>query len=369
MFLFLAFAFSAFAEPLSVKDAAEVGRRSLRVISDMMSHADPEVRAKAAACWGPIGNKSAKRMLRGALKDAHPVVRIEAAFSLNLLGDDKGYEILEAIVLATTTASSRVKVSTKTAPIDAAGDAAREIVRNKIRALAVERLGEMGGVKAVEILERSVEDPSDMVRDASAVSLARLGFDELDAVFVETLKDPRESVRAATARALGLIGRPIGINELRSAAGDASPAVRAEVLRTLGMFSDFGNFELFYKGLSDGDRLVQAAAVESMGKLRMDASKKVLNSLAVSTQSAVMALKAQSSLSRRGEKVNLSLAERALRLRDADLLIDAMALLQVSREEDATTMLQGVLDSDHDPKVRLSAAAALVSRLQKPPRP
>lgn len=369
MLALLAVALSVSSGPLSQQDAGEVGRRSLRVISEMASHADPEIRALAAAAWGPIGNKAAIRSLRGALKDAHPVVRIEAAFGLNQLGDDRGYEVLEAIILVSSPTKARVSSSTKTALSEAPSEEAREIVRNKIRALAVERLGEMGGVKAVEILERSVEDPVDLVRDASAVALARLGFDELDPVFIETLQNPRDSVRAATARALGMIGRPIGIVELRDAASDKSPAVRAEVLRTLGTFSDFGNFEIFLKGIKDENRLVQAAAVEAMGKLRMDASKRVLADLAVSTGSAVLALKAMSSLSRRGEKVDLSLAERALLQKDADLLVDAMALLKVSRDDSATHLLLGVLNSDHDPKVRLEAAASLVNRLQRPKSP
>lgn len=343
--------------PAHSETPAELGMRSVKFLSGFMREKDPQIREQAAAAWGEIGNKAAIPMLKKALKDKSPLVRIEAAYSLHTLGDESGLEVLEKIVDISTAAPVR-------APRTPAEELA-EIAKTNARVQGIARLAEMGGVRAVAIFEKTIEDPSAAVRDASAIALAKMGFDELDQAFIDTLGAKNDSVRAAAAKALGQLGRSVGVEELRLATTDPAAGVRAEAMRSLGASPELGVLDVLTKGAHDQDKMVRAAAIGSLAKVPGPAATKVLFEISVDTSSPALAVKALAGLAAKGETVDLSLVERILNRGDSDLMVDGVDVLKAQKGDAATGLLVRTMEGSLDLRVRLKAAAVLVKRLQR----
>lgn len=349
--------------PAAAESSTETVRLALGYLAWALGSEDPEVRSLSARAWGELGNRSAKKLLKRALSDEDPYVRIEASYSLHRIGEEGGLESLADMVLA----SSSVVLGISTAPTRASSPDLdlREVTFHKIRVRAIERLADIGGEQVVEVLELSMEDPAESVRDATAVALARLGFNELDAVFLEALKDEKDSVRAAAARAIGRLGRPIGLRQLAWATTDYSPLVRAEAYRALGETRGFKLVGLLARGLKDDEILVRIAAVEGLGRIRTDLSRNILFEVAKDTGSPILALKASLQLARRGEKIALAIPDRALVSRDPDLVVEAVEILRSVPDESSTERLRSVLYGEYEPRARVLAAWGLVHRLAR----
>jgi HEAT repeat protein len=343
----------------AAEDNVEIGRRALQYLIGLMQHPDPEVRAEAAEAWGQVGNRAAIPLLRKALKDPVPFVQIEAAYALHKLGSKDALEPLEALALSTTTL-----IHTKTPKKDAIADEARAIARDNIRAKAIARLSDIGGVRTVELFEKTLNDPSPIVRDATAVGLAKLGFEELDDVFIEMLRDPNEARRAASAHALAQIGRPVGVEDLISAASDESAAVRAEAVMALGPTTDAKAQDAIIQALKDPSRLVQGAAAKALAQQGPSATK-TLYEVAADTASPVLALKAMHSLARRGDRVNFDFLGRVLGYDDQDLLKDVVEVLDVAKGDKPVGLLKQIFDQNIPERVKLRVAAALLKRTQR----
>lgn len=342
----------------SPESNARLGRTSLQFILSLMSEKDPGIRARAAAAWGEIGNKAGIPILRNALKDTDPYVRIAAAYGLHQLGDDSGEAELEKIAATPVAISSGTKKRNPAIEM-------RIIAQNKVRVEAILRMSEMGGESAVTVLEKTIEDPTGSIRDASAVALAKMGFNEFAGVFIEVLKSQDPVLRATAAKALGQIGNSTGVGALRAAAKDEAAAVRAEAVAALGQSPDSGILDVLAEALHDNDLMVRSSAVKSLERLREPEAAQMLYSVAEDTGIPALALKAMVSLSHRRSNVNLSLVERVFRQGDADLMIEAVEVLKTSRKESAGAILQATLDDPRlDKRVRLEAALALVKRFQ-----
>lgn len=364
MLLILAASLALAATP---DNSAEMGKKSLQYLAELMGSSDAEVRSQTAAAWGEIGNSAAVPLLTKALKDPNPYVRIEAACSLHSLGNDAGFPVIEAIILASTGTTKPPTVKGKVKAPAGPGDEMRLFAQNKVRAAAIGRFADIGGVRAAEIFEKTIDDLAPVVRDATAIGLARMGFDELDPVFIEMIKDKNEEVRAASAKALGQIGRPAAVTELRQAAEDPSPSVRAEAVAALGHYPDSGVLYTLTKALADKDRLVRANAVAALGKVPGSAAKEALFTVLKDTAIPAFTLKVMAALALRGDaSVDLALVEKTLRQKDADSMLDAVIVLKNSKSDGALALLRQAFEDNHDPQVRLQAAVAIIKRMQKP---
>lgn len=338
---------------------AELGKRALSLLSRSLTHEDPEVRAAAAAAWGAIGNPAAARVLKRALNDKNVYVRIEAATSLHSLGAEEGIAALERIVRHSTAALTGLSPA----------EEMRWLARNKSRILAIDRLSEIGGERAVELFERTLRDPSGAVRDATSVALARMGFSEFGEPFAAALRDRDEAVRATAARALGEIGRPEWLSFLRDATADPSVAVRAEAMRALARFSDPGSLKLLAQGTKDEDARVRAKALAALAQGRDLESSSLLRGILGEATAPEIKLKAMAGLARRGEKADLSWAVSALRQKDSDLKLLAIDVLRAVEEPASDEILAKFLEEEPDPRLKVGAAAILVKRLRKAGQP
>ena len=341
--------------PIIVSTAvpANLGREAVAILVGRAADPDPEVRALVAATWGELGNRAATTTLQRALADNNADVRINAAVSLQKLGDVQGL----------------VSLIDETKPIMSgrASTPAEELhrmARDAARARATLKLGEAGRESALEALRTALADPAGEVRDAAAVALARLGQGD-SKQFVTALKDPDEGVRASAAHSLGLIGRD-GLEGLKKAlSSDAAVSVRAEAAAALGSFSDEASTGLLAAALADKSGRVRLAAARALSRRDEPASTAALKKLADQAPPAELALVAAAALAARGEKADLGLAELTLSQKDPELKALAVAVLGASKMPEARILLAGVMRDDSEPRVRVQAAAAVIAQLRR----
>ena len=357
MFALVVAAVVAVAQTLSPADASAIGKKAIALLTQYAQEGDAEARAIVAAAWGQIGNPAAVPMLKSALKDKNVNVRIEAATSLQKLGEAvAAQEALEAII---------VKGSSAAIEGLAPKQEMRRLARDKTRAKAVARLSEFGGEQAVALFERTLEDTSPDVREATALALARMGLAEFAAPFLQAAQSKDENVRAATARALGEIARPEYFEPVHELALDSSPIVRLAAVEALARFDTSSAAEPLTQALRDDDARVRAKALTGLSKLPHPPTRGLLRELLKQAKVPEAALKAEAGLALRGEPVDLGFADRTLRLKDADLKTLAIEVLKVSSGDEAALLLKRTMEEETDTRLRLWAATALVKKLQR----
>lgn len=338
-----------------VDERVALGRSALRALTALSSDGDGEVRTMAARAWGEIGNPAAAPLLRKMLLDRRVSARIEAAYALSRLGSGEGIEVLEKVIMKSSAAKEGVLTP---------AEEMRLLAMNKSRVRAIGRLSEIGGERAVALFEKTIEDPSPAVRDATAVALARMGFDEFAGQFFDALKETDESVRAAAVAALGEIGGPAAFAALRRAAVDSSVPVRVEVMRVLGRYGDPSSAAILARGVADPDPRVRAAALGSLARIPDQGTVPLLQQTLKENPAIEAQLKAAAGLAVRGLPVaGLQAVEKAFESKDDDLKRLALELLEAIDSPESNARLKAVMESDPDARLRVQAAAALVKRL------
>ncbi len=320
-------------------DFTGLGAKALAYLASNAKNKDPQIRLEIAAAWGEIGNPAALALLRRSLKDPSPAVRVEAAYSMHRLGDSKGLKLLEELVVMSTSPAKGAKKETAPKP-PTPEEELREIGRDKVRTAAIGRLAEVGGVRTVTLFETALNDPSGPVRDAVAIALVKLGFEEFADGFIEALKSPDDKVRAAAAK--------------------------AEAMRALGNVPDSRMADLLARGLRDENLTVRSMAIQSLARIPGSQASRALKAFLETKPHQGLAMEASASLARRGETADLSPLEKVFDQGDSDLQLRAVDALKSVRGDPATILLQKAFSGDYEPRVRLKAAAYLVTRLQKP---
>lgn len=346
----------ASAQSLSPAEAAAIGKRAIAMLGEYAQDGDAEARALVAAAWGRIGNQAAEPFVRKALKDKNVIVRIEAATSLHMLGDDNAAGLaLEKII---------VKVSTPSAGATPQQQL-RQVAREQARAKAIARLSEFGGEDAATLFESTVQDRSSIVRDATNLALARMGLDEFGKPYLDAAKDEDAGVRAAAARSLGEIGRPEYLAAVRRLAKDDSVDVRLEAVEALSHFSGAEAAAPLMAALRDQDARVRAKALAGLAKIPDPLTTPALREALKTAKTPEASLRAAAGLAVRGQTVDLGVAERTLRAKDPDLKMLALEVLAAAPGDEATLLLKRVMDEETDTRLKLTAAAALVKKLQR----
>lgn len=339
--------------------SADLGRKALATLSAQAKSPDPETRAAVAAAWGDIANPAALPLLKKASGDPDAYVRIEAAASLHKLGSPDGVRLLEAMVGRSSATAERLTPA----------DEMKQLARNKIRAAAIIKLGDMGSERVVGLLEKTLKDPSGPVRDATGIALCRLGLDEFADQFLKALEDQDDSVRAAAVIALGQTGLPLVLDALRQASSDQAASVRAEAMKALGGYPAGEVLEDLKRGLKDDHPRVRLLAASALARLNDRSIIPVLLAQVKDGADPGVRLAALKGLAAQGEKVDLTLAARQLSSKDIDGRLLALETLAAVRTGPAFEMLGGMLDADPSTRVRVHAAKLLIMSSRGAGRP
>ncbi len=366
LLLAVSLAHAADPAPATTKDKAQqryqLGMRAVGLLRAAGKHEDPEVRALVMEQWGEIRNPAAAVLLKPALADANPYVRIAAASSLRLLGDLSGRKALEGVALEKP--AKEAKRGKKPSEAFKALEEMRAIAKSKVRAAAIRALGRMDSPDLEPLLRQAKGDTSGLVRDAAAVALARLGSEEEAAGFIEALKDPDDGVRLSAVRALGEIGGTSAVASLKSLASDPSATIRAALMQSLGMIADPTAIPELRAGLDDDNELVRAKAIEALSRLDDTAAVGLLQEAKEKSKNAYLQLMALRGLARIGQPVEFALVQRSLSQSDSDTRLLAVETLEAAGGEGAEGILEFAL-GDADMRVRVRAASALVKLLRR----
>jgi HEAT repeat protein len=151
----------------------------------------------------------------------------------------------------------------------------------------------------------------------------------------------------------------------KTLASDSSAVVRSEAAAALGSFADPVATMQLAAALLDKSPRVRLSAVHALAQHNDPTSTAALKTLVDRAPQPEFALVALAALAGRGEDVDLSLPELTLSQKDFELKALAVTALAASRRPQAQDLLVRTMRQDADPRIRVQAAAAVVTRLRR----
>lgn len=283
----LAIAFSLFLTVLPVSGQvplaisirvlkAEDARRYSPDLQNLMYHASPAVRSRAALAAGRIGNEAAIGTLVKLLEtDTSVEVRATAAFAIGEIESAKDAAAILGVLANRETAgivrSRAVEAAGKIAaansidPINKTLGAAilntldQQARESNVALLAITAALRARPEGADRVVAKFLSSPDARIRADAANTLSRIRAKNANEALRTMLRDDRDAiVRANAARALGAAEDKEAVTVLNNAAvTDADSRVRVSAIRSLGTLKDQRSVEPL---LSQGEKLVRHGA-------------------------------------------------------------------------------------------------------------
>ncbi|MDF3052844.1 MAG: lyase domain protein repeat-containing protein, partial [Geminicoccaceae bacterium] len=285
-------------DEVRAKAAAALGRLGDRraigyLLEHLLTDPAPFVRVRIAASLGQIGGPEVtERLVRSlgdpawwvrmrsvealeqigavsegpllvALDDANPEIRLRAAAALERLGvPDNLVRMIET--------GERVLDATQTL-MKVAGAGASEFMAElaqhrsaQVRSAAVDAVRQAGRRDLTpELIRIATGDPEAALRVQALNSLQTFGAREALPAAISALDDEDHRVRAAAAGFLGLVGGPGNAGLLQARTSDADPSVRATAIRALARPDVEVSESDVRRLLSDPDWTVREAALHT----------------------------------------------------------------------------------------------------------
>ncbi|HEU4477686.1 MAG TPA: HEAT repeat domain-containing protein, partial [Pyrinomonadaceae bacterium] len=267
---------------------AEDERRWNAVLSDLLSHKNPAIRARAALAAGRIGNESAVPPLIWTLQNDHdPGVTILTLLALGEIESPEAIEALTAELSQGKPSQSRARAVEALGKIAAALPPTAEAQKKEIGKTILETL-------KLEAGKRSSADREVILMALTAALRARP--EGAGAVVAQFLVHSEPRIRADAGNTLARLRAKDGNEELRKLlTRDADPNVRANAARVLGATEDKSAFDgLLNRALNDPDSRVRVSAIRALGALkdRRAVSSLMLNVLKITRETGSAAGKA-----------------------------------------------------------------------------
>ncbi|MDA8016120.1 MAG: M56 family metallopeptidase [Thermoanaerobaculia bacterium] len=241
----------------------------LAVLDDESKHA----RLQAAWELGERESPGATPALVASLADPDPEVRMLSAWALGEIKDQEALEpLLEAIDDSDLLVQEMVVRAIGELESAASVPALEQLAGSpttplSIRHAAIWALGEVANDHAFAILERTLRDPVDSVRRATAQALTPSRFPSAVVVLSSALDDPEPEVRVAAAHQLGASESRLARLALIDALGDPSAAVRRRASEGLGHHRHTEAVMPLIQRLRDPDEGVRAAATWALDEI------------------------------------------------------------------------------------------------------
>jgi HEAT repeat protein len=173
--------------------------RSAKMIADVMTDPDVDIRTAAALAAGQTGDPNLTTNLRNLLDDKEPQVAFTAAMTLWKMGDKSGEDILMAVVDAERSAGPTMVHGTKH-KIDKDLHDPKMLAKLGVMQGASMCLGPFGyGITAFEFIHQS---GGDLTRVAAIEQISQEKTDPIHKELLAALADKDPAVRAEAAKAL-----------------------------------------------------------------------------------------------------------------------------------------------------------------------
>jgi HEAT repeat protein len=173
--------------------------RSAKMIADVMTDPDVDIRTAAALAAGQTGDPNLTTNLRNLLDDKEPQVAFTAAMTLWKMGDKSGEDILMAVVDAERSAGPTMVHGTKH-KIDKDLHDPKMLAKLGVMQGASMFLGPFGyGITAFEFIHQS---GGDLTRVAAIEQISQEKTDPIHKELLAALADKDPAVRAEAAKAL-----------------------------------------------------------------------------------------------------------------------------------------------------------------------
>ncbi|MHC4982847.1 MAG: HEAT repeat domain-containing protein [Planctomycetota bacterium] len=225
-------------------------RTAATVAPRIQALSDSSARVRALAVrWLPVwSDDKARSAALGALKDADPDVRRDAARAFN---PGRVHDFKAA-----------------NWEINRAAEAILPLLEDRdTRAAAAGALGDLGSNCASQPLAKVLADDRYLVRVACVKAIGKLRDKYVTADVLPTLQDPEASVRHTAATALGHLADLRATPALVGALNDPKHFVRYAAAGALGQIGDRRAVEPLIKALDDPEEQVRSAAALSLGQI------------------------------------------------------------------------------------------------------
>jgi HEAT repeat protein len=335
----------------------DLGRKALETTLSYIKSQDPDVRSMAADILGATGNKAAAGVLKKMLADTDKNTRINAAEALWNLGDPSGLKVVYSVigdVPAQGPVGNSPLVELKI------------ISQNKIREHAIEALARMKGEKAADMLFNLKNDNYGSIRDVAARELARLGYSDELAQFLDALASEDEAMRFEGANILGKICNSDAVEPLKGLlAAEQSMRVRIAALDAIKCMSDKKRaLPELLKLADDGNPTLKFKAVSALSSIPDAKAFAKIKEISGATNDISLKIAAFRGLIAGGEKPAVEVLTRAFDSNSQDVKIEALNALQTVPDSDAKPYLLTALN-DNSVNVRLGAALQVLKRFTK----
>ena len=138
----------------------------------------------------------------------------------------------------------------------------------RIRLLAAQTLGKIGGKRVIEPLIHALQDSAWQVRKQAAGTLENSPDNRVVEPLIHALQDSAWQVRQQAVETLGKIGDRRAAEPLIRALQDEEWRIRLLAVKTLGKFRDRRAVEPLIAALQDDEWRIRLLAVETLGKFR-----------------------------------------------------------------------------------------------------
>ncbi len=262
-----------------------VGDQDFESLVTILRDDDPDIRIFAADILGSTRNILAVAPLCDALlKDPEVNVRYQAAVSLGDLAFHEGAPCLnraledeEWVQFAVIEALAKIKDDTSVGALVLALNRSSDLVASMI----VDALGEMGNIKAVNLLLRRMDASPTALRNKIVKAVVKiLGGKSLSLLtekererfrvyLLVAIRDEDVEIQDAAIHGLGYLGNDMASLEILDLAGKMNPDFdRERILHAIDMLVNIGPGPALVRALDQDDGQIASVAVEVMARLK-----------------------------------------------------------------------------------------------------
>jgi len=262
--------------------ASDLEKKDQQALINALKDPSVSIRIKAAQGLRIFNDKEVCDALAEACYDKDNIVRINAAFSLSHLCDQRVMPCLIAAVKEILTYQTEIKISLDqyiercTSALIRMGKPAlipieKELLHDDhiiIRAIAIRAISNIDEQDSVRLLLEATYDTDDSLRNLAVNGLANFKNTRAITRIFELLTDNDNKVRISAIRACGLLGNRNAIPHLILLLSDPVYDVRSEAIKALGIMGEKQGLEAVSNMLKDENQQIQLDSMNAISNIQ-----------------------------------------------------------------------------------------------------